>query len=138
MSLVIDTGVLVAAARTGEPEHAACATLLREAAESRVVPAPVLVEVEYLLRASPAWANLMRDVHSGALVVAELDMQSYARIDDLLRTYADMRVGFVDCAVLAVVERLEESKLATLDNRHFTVMRPAHIDALDLLPSAAS
>ena len=39
-------------------------------------------------------------------------------------TYADLRVGFVDAAVLAVVERLRETKLATLDHRRFSVMRP--------------
>jgi hypothetical protein len=41
----------------------------------------------------------------------------------------------VDAAVLAVVERLREPKLATLDRRHFTVMRPRHIEALELLPA---
>jgi len=51
-----------------------------------------------------------------------------------MRTYADLRVGFVDAAVLAVVERLRQTKLATLDHRHFSVMRPRHVDALELLP----
>lgn len=53
----------------------------------------------------------------------------------LLTTYADLRVGFVDAAVLAVTERLREPKLATLDHRHFSVMRPRHVDALQLLPA---
>jgi hypothetical protein len=37
--------------------------------------------------------------------------------------------------VLAVVERLAERKLATLDHRHFRSLRPRHVDALELLPS---
>jgi predicted nucleic acid-binding protein len=49
--------------------------------------------------------------------------------------YADQDLGFVDSAVLAVVERLGEGKLATLDRRHFAVLRPLHVDALDLLPA---
>jgi predicted nucleic acid-binding protein len=53
----------------------------------------------------------------------------------LLKTYADLKVGFVDCAVLAATERLGEPKLATLDHRHFGVMRPRHVEALELLPS---
>jgi hypothetical protein len=36
--------------------------------------------------------------------------------------------------VLAAVERLGEPKLATLDHRHFSVMRPRHVEALELLP----
>jgi hypothetical protein len=33
-----------------------------------------------------------------------------------------------------VTERLGEPKLATLDHRHFRVLRPRHVDALELLP----
>lgn len=36
--------------------------------------------------------------------------------------------------VLAVVERLGEEKLATLDERHFRAVRPRHIESLRLLP----
>jgi hypothetical protein len=36
--------------------------------------------------------------------------------------------------VLAVVERLGEPKLATIDHRHFSVLRPVHVEALELLP----
>jgi len=38
-------------------------------------------------------------------------------------------------SVVGAGERLELSQLATLDRRHFTVVRPAHIDAFELLPS---
>jgi predicted nucleic acid-binding protein len=48
--------------------------------------------------------------------------------------YADADVGFVDAAVLAVVERLREPKLATLDRRHFGMLRPRHVATLRLVP----
>lgn len=32
----------------------------------------------------------------------------------------------VDAAVIAVCERLGETKVATLDRRHFSVVRPRH------------
>lgn len=65
----------------------------------------------------------------------DLTAEDYERVHELLTTYADLMVGFVDCAVLAVTERLGEPKLATLDHRHFGVMRPRHVDALELLPT---
>jgi hypothetical protein len=40
----------------------------------------------------------------------------------------------VDAAVVALVERLNEPKLATLDQRHFGLLRPRHVDVLRLLP----
>jgi predicted nucleic acid-binding protein len=36
--------------------------------------------------------------------------------------------------VIALAERLDVSEIATLDRRHFTVVRPAHVQALTLLP----
>ena len=71
----------------------------------------------------------------GALVIEDPTTEDYERVRELLQTYADLKVGFVDCAVLAVTERLGEPKLATLDHRHFGVMRPRHVEALQLLPS---
>jgi uncharacterized protein len=78
---------------------------------------------------------LLSDVERGAYLVMDLLTDDYARVRQLLDRYADQDVGFVDSAVLAVVERLGEGKLATLDRRHFAVLRPRHVDALDLLPA---
>jgi len=63
------------------------------------------------------------------------EFKDYARITEIMEAYADRDVGFVDASVLAVVERLGETKLATLDRRHFSILRPSHVDALELLPA---
>jgi predicted nucleic acid-binding protein len=102
------------------------------------VPAPVLVELEYHLRRThqtETFVRFLEDCRSEAFVLEALQPIDYARVGALLTTYADLRVGFVDAAVLAVTERLREPKLATLDRRHFSVMRPRHVDALELLPA---
>ena len=39
-----------------------------------------------------------------------------------------------DASVIALAERLKLTDVATLDRRHFTVVRPAHVDTLTLLP----
>ena len=44
------------------------------------------------------------------------------------------RFGTTDAAVVAVAERLGLPEIATLDRRHFTVVRPLHTPALTLLP----
>ena len=102
------------------------------------MPAPALVEIEHLLRGAhetDAFAGFLDDCRRGGFVIAELERADYVRVGELLTTYADLRVGFVDAAVLVIVERLREPKLATLDHRHFSVMRPRHVDALELLPA---
>ena len=71
---------------------------------------------------------------AGAYRVEELRQEDYRRIREICDQYADADVGFVDAAVLAVVERLNEPKLATLDQGHFRLLRPRHVDALRLVP----
>ena len=45
-----------------------------------------------------------------------------------------MPLGTVDASVIALAERLKVSQIATLDHRHFSVVRPAHVEAFELLP----
>lgn len=130
---------MVGAFDRDDEAHERCAKLLAETTrERRVVPAPVLVEVDHLLGSytrEGAFGAVLEQIRNGALVIEDLLVRDYERVDELLRTYGDLKVGFVDCAVLAVVERLGELKLATLDHRHFGVMRPHHVEALQLLPT---
>jgi predicted nucleic acid-binding protein len=137
VALVIDSGVLYATLDAGDADHEACTALLGTAREPRVVPAPVLAEVDWLCAQSSTerFGPVLEQIGFGALVVEDLLPEDYRRVLHLLKTYADLRVGFVDAAVLAVTERLREPKLATLDHRHFTVMRPRHVEALQLLPA---
>jgi uncharacterized protein len=121
-----------------DPDHEPCAQLLAEVRGVRVVPAPVLVEFDYFADREldrRAMTTMIDEVRHGNYRVEDLTDSDYQRVGELLATYADLRVGFVDAAVLAVTERLREPKLATLDHRHFSVMRPRHVDALQLLPA---
>lgn len=122
MALILDTGPLYASLDRSDQDHAACRKLIEEASEPLVIPSPVLVEVDY-------WIH--ERLHVGVLVAL---LDDYRRVRELADVYADADLGFVDAAVLAVVERLGEVKLATLDERHFRAVRPRHAAALRLLP----
>jgi predicted nucleic acid-binding protein len=74
------------------------------------------------------------EIIDGNVWVEDLEESDYRRVRQLCETYADSNLGFVDASVLAVVERLNEPKLATLDHRHFRMLRPRHVDSLILLP----
>lgn len=129
--------MIVGALDRSDQDHFACAELLTKSRERRIIPAPVLVEVDHFLTrhlGPEAFVALLADIQRGAFDVEGLTAADYERTSELLHTYADLKVGFVDCAVLAIVERLGEPKLATLAHRHFITMRPAHQDALLLLP----
>lgn len=137
MALILDTGPLYASLDRNDADHGACRRLIEETGETLVIPAPALAEVDYWVhvRMHPGvFVTLLDDIIVGAFRVEELQPEDYRRIRELCDRYADADVGFVDAAVLAVVERLNEPKLATLDRRHFSVLRPRHVDELRLLP----
>ncbi|MBI2616192.1 MAG: hypothetical protein HYW52_11075 [Gemmatimonadetes bacterium] len=101
----------------------------------------MLVEVDYWIQVrlhAGVLVALLDDILAGAYQVEALQPEDYRRVRELCDRYADRDIGFVDAAVIAVVERLNEPKLATLDRRHFGVLRPRHVDALRLLPDEAS
>ncbi len=43
-----------------------------------------------------------------------------------------------DASIVAIAERLGIRRIATFDRRHFTVVRPAHVETFTLLPEATS
>jgi predicted nucleic acid-binding protein len=80
------------------------------------------------------WYAQIRDIESNAYRVEDLLAEDHTRVRELMDQYADLDLGFVDAAVLALAERLQERKVATLDRRHFSVVRLRHVAALELVP----
>ncbi len=137
MALILDTGPLYASLDRSDDDHSRCRHLIESSEEPLLIPAPVLVEVDYLIHRSlhpGVLVALLADIESGAYGLVNLSADDHRRIAELCDRYADADIGYVDAAVLTVVERLNEPKLATLDHRHFGVLRPRHVDALLLLP----
>jgi predicted nucleic acid-binding protein len=137
MALVVDTGPLLAALDTADPDHGRCVRLLSEANEDLVVPMLVLAELDYWchkrLGVDP-WIVFLDDLLAGAYRLEVATVADLTRCRELQREYDDQALGIVDASVLALVERLGEERLATLDHRHFAMLRPAHVEALRLLP----
>lgn len=138
--IVCDTGPLVAAALANDKDHRACVDLfstLHAARRPLLVPVTVVAEVGYLL-AREAGARLealfLRSLAEGDFTPAELTVEDFGRMADLVETYASLPLGTTDASVVAMAERLSLTEVATLDRRHFTVVRPAHMAGLTLLP----
>ena len=138
--IVCDTGPLVAAALSNDADHAACVRLLTDmhaAGRDLLVPATVTAEVGYLL-AREAGARVeslfLRSLADGDFAPVDLTAADYTRMAELVETYGDLPLGTTDASVIAVAERLKLTDVATLDRRHFTVVRPSHVNSLTLVP----
>lgn len=137
MALILDTGPLLAALDAADPDHAACAGLLDDDSEDLVVPALVLPELDYWCArrlSVDAWLVFLDDVNAGAYRIESPTTDDLERARQLQATYRDLGLGVVDASVIALAERLREPKVATLDRRHFGVVRPSHVPAFHILP----
>ncbi len=81
-----------------------------------------------------AEAGFYRSIVAGDLRVEALEPGDWARVAELVERYADLGLGGADASLMAIAERLTVTTVATLDRRHFTVVRPNHCDAFELLP----
>jgi uncharacterized protein len=97
----------------------------------------VVNEVCYLTErdmGSKAEAAFLRSLARGGLRQIEIEPDDLFRMAELVETYADFPLGMADASVIAVAERLAVCDIATLDHRHFRVVRPRHTTAFRLLP----
>jgi predicted nucleic acid-binding protein len=137
LALITDTGPLYAAIDRGDANHAACRSLFEQVREVIAIPAPVLVEVDHLIRArlhATAHQAFLRSIYGGRFEIVDLHRADYVRIHEICEKYADADIGLVDASLVAVAERLNEPKIATLDHRHFSIIKPRHVKSLQLLP----
>lgn len=138
MALILDTGPVVALLDSADPEHDRCVAMVDSVGEDLVIPILVLVEVDYWLLklyGPEPWQTFVEDIERGAYRLHPLAESALARAAELERHYASLDLGLVDAAVIATCEQLDESKVATLDRRDFSVVRPRHCEYLTLLPA---
>lgn len=135
--LVLDTGVLLAGLDREDPDHGACVALIAGASGPLVVPAPVLTELDHLLarrRKADLWMAFVEDLGAGAYVLHPLGTGDVVAAARLQARYGDLAIGFVDAAVFHTCVALGETKVGTLDRRHFSVLRTEEGRGLEIVP----
>lgn len=133
--MIIDTGPLVAAANARDPDSAACRELLRSEPGRLLVPPLVIAEAGYLIErdlgpvAEAAFVRSLSTTRYRVLNVEEQDLTEAAR---LIERYADLPLGVADASLIALAVRHAEVRIATLDRRHFTIVK--ELGHAELLP----
>lgn len=79
-------------------------------------------------------ASFLRSLRTDRFTVVEPTDADLGRAAELVLTYADLPLGGTDGLVVAAAERLGLTTVATLDRRHFSVVRPLHADGFELVP----
>jgi uncharacterized protein len=134
---VVDAGPLYAYVDSDDAHHAAALELLQTHPGPLIVPTLVIAEVVYLLATRlgiEPEVRFLGDLAGGSFHVEAVAVADWLRIAELVARYRDLPLGTVDASVVTAAERLGITEIATVDRRHFTIVRPAHVDTFTLLP----
>jgi predicted nucleic acid-binding protein len=140
LTLLIDTGPVVALADRREPHRSQLLQLLQSEPGSLVIPAPATAEIDYLLgqRFGPsARRAFLSDLAVGRFTIACLERDDYAKVVELETRYADHSLGLVDCSLIVLADRLGTTRLLTFDERHFRAVTTLGGQTFTVLPADA-
>lgn len=134
--MIVDTGPLVAVANRADPDHEACLEVLVNEPHL-VVPGPVIAEATFLVAkyaGSSEEARLLESLAVHPFEVVAPTPAELQRAADFVRVYADLPLGATDAIVMACAEARNNPLVATLDRRHFSIVRPSAFEQFDIRP----
>jgi len=135
--IIVDTSAILAYMNAADEHHIEVAAWL-DGEEDDLATTPLIVaEVDHLVaaRGGPAASSAFRaDLVAGAYLV-EWWPGAIGVAVQVAERYADNGLGLADASLVVLAERLHTIDLATLDERHFRVVRPlAGEGAFRLIP----
>jgi predicted nucleic acid-binding protein len=134
--LIVDTSAVLAQLRPRDWEARAAIAALRAEREPPVLPAPVAIELDYMLtQRGGANANdgLLRDLAAGRFTVPCLELADYRTIQALNQQYRDLDVGLTDLSIVVFAARFRTNRILTFDQRHFRTLRPIQGGSFNLV-----
>ena len=135
--VLLDTGYLYALLNRRDNHHESVLLAAQTLKAPILLPSIVTTEVAYLVRrymGSDALAHFLDLLSDDSYLLIEPTKHDYVRAAAIVRHYDDSNIDFVDVVLVAIAERLNITRILTIDQRHFRVFRPNHCDAFELIP----
>lgn len=136
--MIVDTSALLAYFDTSEPMHSAVSEVIEDADGPLVVSPYVVAELDYLVltrHGSSAEAAVLGELVSGAWELAAVTVDRLRAARDIVTRYSDVPIGVADAANIVLAHEYRTDRIATLDRRHFTVLRLPDGSAPRILPA---
>jgi len=136
MTALLDTGFLLAVLDADDEMHDVCVIALSEE-RAPILPDMVIPELAYLVLRElgyPALIKFLDSVVKGELALERATLEDLTRTAEVLEKYSDHKIDFVDCAIMAMAERLNIKRIMTVDQRDFQRFRPKHCPAFEIIP----
>ncbi|HEY7307671.1 MAG TPA: PIN domain-containing protein [Bryobacteraceae bacterium] len=138
MAIIADSGAVYGLYDRRDAFHSGIRSAIETARDQIILPAPVLGEIDYLLRVrlgNPALLRFLEDIQEGAFVVEMVTLADLRRCAVLIAKYHDLDLGLSDASVVALAERLGANRILTVDQRDFRAIRSVRGKPFRLLPA---
>lgn len=136
--IIVDTSAVFSALDRSQRHYDRVRSFL-ESSRDRLVLSPfVLGELDYLLArrvGDHAALELLRDVESGAYLLAEIAPEDIATSRQVIEHFDDLGIGIADASIVVLAARYETDRVLTLDERHFRALRTLDGRPFTLLPA---
>lgn len=135
--VIVDTSALLAFFDTDEPDHAAVTGILTGTSEPLVVSPYVVAELDYLVASRlgvAAEVSVLQELSGGAWDLPGFGSEDLAEARVVVERYADQSIGVADASNVVLAGRYRTRTIATLDRRHFEVIRPMGGGRFTVLP----
>ncbi len=136
--VIVDTSALLAFFDASEPDHTAVSEVLA-AADVLVVSPYVVAEVDYLVATRHGVDDelvVLDELAGGAWDLAAFDEDGLRRARGIVASYRDQQIGVADASIVVLAERYRTRTIASLDRRHFGVLRSLDGGYFEVLPRA--
>lgn len=123
--IIADTGAVLALLDTGERSHKVLRASFERHAHEWRLPWAILPEVDYLVGSrlgADVGREFLHDLADGAWAIEWGEPVDLVRASEIARRYKALKLGLVDCVVMAMAERMKADAIATLDVRHFSAV----------------
>ena len=137
--VIVDTSALLAFFDASEPDHDAVSEVL-VAADVLVVSPYVVAELDYLVATRHGVDDelaVLDELAGGAWDLAAFDEDGLRRARGVIASYRDQQIGVADASMVVLAERYRTRTIASLDRRHFDVLRSLDGGYFQVLPRAA-
>ena len=137
MAYLLDSGFLYGFIDEADEHHEAVSEVFGKIREPIILPVPAITEVAYFVSKNlgvAALAKFLDEISETDFILETPTAEDYKRAAEILRTYNDANLDFVDALIVAIAERLNITKILTIDRRHFGIFKPSHCEAFEILP----
>ncbi|MCH5642551.1 PIN domain-containing protein [Gordonia sp. ABSL49_1] len=135
--MIVDTSALLAYFDAAEPQHEAVAEVIDASSEPLVVSPYIVAELDYLVlsrHGSHIERIVLDELSSGAWELAAMSRERLSAASVIVRQYSDVPVGVADASNIVLADAYRTRTIATLDHRHFSVLRLGDGSAPSIVP----